>query len=322
MASVDFQKQHGATDVKRRLRHMYEETRLEDNHSNPHIDKGRTASNSVIYGAANYQEACKAYDDTIAYLDSKPKANKRKDRVTGFGLAVPIPPAITETGVEKEDEFARAVIGQCRDLWKQSKIICSVVHRDEIHDYLDAETGEQRRSRAHIHIMYIPIADDKLAGKKFSQRNNMFAINKKVESVAKAYGTFFMTGEKRKSTLSMGELKNRSSIREAEAAAKQAQREAEKKKALADKALKEAEELRERARRAAEEAEKKSNEIDFEAELKMLFREDELEEREQELKQREQKMQKLIAYGRRYEAELRRQDLMSGEEEEAYVSIV
>lgn len=342
MASVDYKKIHGPTASKRVLRHIYSETRVRDNHSNEDIDKQYTDQNSVIYDKIpTYEAACALYDSTFTVLDSKPKANRRKDRVTAFGLNIPIPPAITEQGKAAEDDFARDCTAALQQQYSESVLLCSVLHRDEVHDYLDAESGAKRRSRPHLHLVFIPIQKGRLYGKGFSHRTEMHIANRHVEEIAGAYGTFFMTGEKRKSRRSMAELKALSTVRQAEAEAERSKKQAKlKEKAASQKEEKARKELQEAAaikqelemerqvaftradlleviaeddaEQAAAEAEEMEQEL--ERQLKAL------EEREKAVAAREQEQQRLIAYGRRYEADMRAKDFMTDEAEDEVIT--
>lgn len=81
MASVDWQKIHTAGEAKAIFKHDDKECRLVDNHSNEHINKVLTECNLQTN---DYETVCKNYNNRIEYLDSQPKANKRKDRVTDY----------------------------------------------------------------------------------------------------------------------------------------------------------------------------------------------------------------------------------------------
>ncbi len=89
MASVDFKKLKTVGDVKAMLRHSDTEERLRHNHSNEDIDKSRTNEN-INFAKLTYEQSCKRYDNRIKFLDSQPGANLRKDRVSAFGLTVPV----------------------------------------------------------------------------------------------------------------------------------------------------------------------------------------------------------------------------------------
>ena len=105
MASVNYKKLKLPQEVKAMLYHCDKEKRLEANHSNIDIDKSATPGN--MQGNMDYYAACKRYDDRIADLDAKHGANKRKDRVTCFGMNIPAPKDLKS---EDEQEFFDEVL--------------------------------------------------------------------------------------------------------------------------------------------------------------------------------------------------------------------
>ena len=94
MASVNFLKLHTPQEVKAIIRHCDKDERQKHEHSNKQIRKDLTHLNDD-YGI-NYVDTCREYDERIAYLDSLPGANVRKDRVTCFSLEIPCPADLPE----------------------------------------------------------------------------------------------------------------------------------------------------------------------------------------------------------------------------------
>lgn len=214
MAGVNWEKFKGSTEAKAMFRHCDSEKRLKANHTNAQIDKNRTHMN-MAFGAFSdgYESVCKAYDDYIKYLDSLPNAtNKRKDRVTLMGLEIPVPEGM-------DDKTARSwsshVYNALREQYGDA-LLGMVVHFDEVHKYKDAETGEDRLSRVHIHAYVVPEVDGKLNGKRFSSRKNMVDLNNRVESLTvEHYPKYrFMTGKGKKSRKSVEQLKQESAYAE------------------------------------------------------------------------------------------------------------
>lgn len=212
MASVDWhQKCHGGTEAKAILRHSDKDMRIKDNHKNKHIDKSLTGYNWQMY--QGYNATCDRLNAKLDELDSQPKANKRKDRVTMISLETPAPDGLP---LDKFHEWHMKVLDILRAMYgKDLYIVNSYEHADEIHDYRDASTGEQVTSRAHAHDCVVPLVDGKLNGKAFSSRKNITRLNKEIQAMTyKDYGFNFMTGEKTKSKASVDELKQRSEIQE------------------------------------------------------------------------------------------------------------
>ena len=189
MASVNFKKLKG-NDVKAMLRHCDSAERLKHNHKNQDIDKSRT-KNNINYSGFSYKQSCRMYDNRIRYLDSLSGANKRKDRVTCFGLTVP---ACRGMGQKESSEFFRDVCRVMVREYGKENVISMIGHYDEIHYYLDK--GQVQNSRAHLHVYIVPEIDGKLNGKRFSSKGRMKEINKQIDDLARSkYQCPFLTGE-------------------------------------------------------------------------------------------------------------------------------
>lgn len=270
MASVNFEKLKSSQQVKAMFRHCDIAERLKATHSNTEINKNITKTNMQIKNRS-YQTTCDLYDKRIAYLDSLPNANKRKDRVTCFGLNVPIP-----SGLNKKDELKwfAAVIDIVKMQYGANNLLQAYIHRDEKHSYLDAENGEQKQSRTHAHFYVIPEHEGKLNGKWFSSRENMLKINKSIQEMTQSdFGIDFMDGTKRKSKKSVESLKNQSREKELDAL---------------------------ETRLKAQETILRQQAIDIQVrEKNILKRELELSEREKNLSEREKKNDVLIRLGRK-----------------------
>ena len=210
MASVNFEKLKTPQQVKAMLRHCDGEERMEANHSNIDIDKSKTSCN--MQGDMDYAAACQRYDERIACLDAKPGANKRKDRVTCFGLNIPAPKDLKP---EDEKTFFMAVIEIIINQYGKDNIVQYYMHQDEKHEYIHAETGERCMSRSHLQCYVVPEHNGKLNGKWFSSRTNMVKLNNAIHRMAQEqFGVMFMDGSKRKSRKTVEQLKNESTYLE------------------------------------------------------------------------------------------------------------
>ena len=207
MASVNFEKYKTSQEVKAMLRHCDMDERKQHNHSNQNINKTLTGENVQAW---DYDTACGLYDTRIAKLDAKPGANIRKDRVTCFGLSIPVPEGMDETDYRDWTvDTLELIIEQYGD----ENLIGAYLHLDEIHDYKDAETGEDRTSRAHIHAYVVPEVNGKLNGRAFSSKKNMIKLNQAIHKMTQTrYGLDFMDGSKKKSTEEMVTLKHKSKL--------------------------------------------------------------------------------------------------------------
>ena len=204
MASVDFMKFKGAGHTKAIMRHNDKELREKNEHSNQQIDKDETYLNTSIKGLS-YAEICQAYDDRIAFLDENGNKNKRKDRVTAFGLNVPIPKDLTE---QQEETWFRRVFEITVEQYGEENVLDMQIHRDEKHQYKNKVTGEWNESRTHGHMMVVPEFDGQLNGKEFSSKKNMIQLNNSIQAMSEAeFGVQFMDGSKTKSRETMETLK-------------------------------------------------------------------------------------------------------------------
>ena len=261
MASVNFEKLKLPQQVKAMLYHCDKETRLAAEHSNIDIDKSVTLNNTQ--GNLDFYAAYKRYTDRIAELDQRLGANKRKDRVTCFGLNIPTPKDLKP---EDEDAFFKEVLKIIAAQYGGfANVVQYFVHRDERHRYVNSETGETCWSRTHLHCYVIPEHNGKLNGKWFSNRSNMVKLNNSIHEMAQEqFNVSFMDGSKKKSRKTVEQLKNESVFLEV-------QKEMEEQKASLD------------TRKGILDA--REDELDA--------KEDELQEKEEMLEQREKEVQDL-----------------------------
>lgn len=82
------------TELKPLLRHCDKLLRPKAVHSNIHINPELTDQNEQL--RRSYEETCKLFDETIAELDRRPKANHRVDRVVAYAIEGPLPPTAEE----------------------------------------------------------------------------------------------------------------------------------------------------------------------------------------------------------------------------------
>lgn len=210
MASVNYKKLKLPQEVKAMLYHCDKEKRLETSHSNIDIDKSATPDN--MQGDLDYYAACKRYDGRIAELDAEPGANRRKDRVTCFGLNTPAPKGLKP---ENEKAFFTEVLEIIKNQYGEDNIIQYYIHQDEKHEYINAETGERCMSMSHMQCYVVPEHNGKLNGKWFSNRSNMVKLNNSIHLMAQEqFGATFMDGSKRKSRKTVEQLKNESTYLE------------------------------------------------------------------------------------------------------------
>lgn len=206
MAGINYLKLHTPQEVKAVIRHCDKDERQKNTHSNKQIRKDLTSGN--LQFDRGYAKTCRLYDERIAYLDSLPWANVRKDRVTCCSLELPCPKDLPE---DRRVNWVNDVNKLFQQKYKPENILNIYYHVDEIHDYIDARTNEYATSRAHIHVLIVPEIAGKLLCKEFSSRKNMKALNREVHEMTKSlYGVDFNDGTGMKSKEDVETLKNMS----------------------------------------------------------------------------------------------------------------
>lgn len=215
MASNKFEggKCHGAGDVKAALRHndISPARRAVAAKENEHIDVTRSHLNVNLAGGS-YAERCARYDARIAELDALPGANIRKDRVTGQRIETPVPAGLPR---EQYNAFLRRVLDIQKAQYGAENLISADIHWDEEHEYIDAETGEPRMSRVHLHAVWVPVKDGRLHGQAMYNRAGMRQLNAACQKMAAAeFGVDFMDGSGRQSKKSVRQLKAESAAAE------------------------------------------------------------------------------------------------------------
>ena len=208
MASVNYLKIKCSGDAKAMLRHCENEERLQHEHSNKDIDKSKTHLNKQY---CSYEDSCWHYDARLKYLDTNGNKNKRKDRVTMFGLDIPVPEHLNRNEYSEWFDKVNSIVAEMYGGDNDANIVGFYQHYDEAHSYIDAETKQERVSRVHEHIYIIPEHDGQLNGKWFSSKANMLKINNAIDKMTmQDYGITFMDGSKKKSTSAVETLKNKS----------------------------------------------------------------------------------------------------------------
>lgn len=246
MSSLNFKKLK-QTDLKPLLRHCDKYMRPRTDHSNIHINKEMANKNMQL--KRSYDETCKLFDDTIAELDQRPKANHRVDRVVAYAIEGPLPMPVDED-IEKNKkmslEWIKGVVKILKEEYPEMVVLQEYIHYDEIHEYLNPETGEYVMSRPHVHIFVMPIVDGKLNSKKFFQcKKSFFEFNKNLNDLTVSIfgkGRSYFDGSKKKSLSSVEQLKIASEKAELEERRKAAQ-EAEKNLKKCEEALRQQEQI-------------------------------------------------------------------------------
>ena len=206
MASVNFERIKDASKAKAMFRHSDREERLKHEHTNEHINKAVTANNTQY--KRSYKETCERYDNRISYLDKTTNTNKRKDRVTLIGMTIPFP---VDLDTSKGDEWASKCLHIINEMYGAENVMQAYVHYDEQHAYKDALTGEERMSRAHMHVYVVPELEGKLNAKACATMPYILELNNRIHKMTEEqFDVQFMDGSHRKRKESVTELKNAS----------------------------------------------------------------------------------------------------------------
>lgn len=290
MASVDWQKHSGGTSVKAQFRHCDKDERLKAEHANEEIDKSLTHKN-LSFGAfkGDYKSICHAYDERIKYIDEHAglKKKPRKDRVTCMSWSISCPAGMS-------DDMASKWFTDVYDLLntEYSDVLGASAHFDEVHEYVDASTGETAKSRPHMHVFVLPVVEKdgfrRLVGKDFSKRENIVKLNNRIQAMTedKYPGHTFMTGVKHPGEYqSVEDLKRRSKQEQA----LQAEKEKVKQEIEADKSN--ALQVIEGAKNDALDMAISLDKQHAEREANLDAREKQLDERESKMEEKEQFMQ-------------------------------
>lgn len=259
MSSFNFKKLK-QTDVKPLLRHCDKYMRPKADHSNIHINKELSMKNVQL--KRTYKETCKLYDDTLAELSRKIGANNRCDRVCAYSLESSIPlteDEDIEKNIKMSIEWTKGVIKILKEKYPEMVVLQEYFHLyDEIHTYLNPQTGEYVVSRPHVHIIVMPIVEGKLNSKKFfPNKQSFYDFNAKVDALTiSLYGKPHSDGTKKKSFSTVEQLKIASEKAELEARRKAA-REAEKDLLNREAALRQQEQIIEEREQAVNSREAK-----------------------------------------------------------------
>lgn len=174
--------------------HLDTNERLTHNHSNKHIDKGKTEGNFCI-NCKDYKDGLETINSIIKNVDKEiPPKRLRTDRVTTVAIEFKIPKEITDKGLDKE--FAK----KCVDFLSKKLGVPKVIafgHVDEKHNYIDPLTHERKESLNHVHA-YAPCytKDYGINAKNFfgKSRLNYSELNRDFDDFVKAeFGISYMT---------------------------------------------------------------------------------------------------------------------------------
>lgn len=179
------------------MRHNSKDERIAANHSNTDIDKSRTPLN-WSYRGLSYKARCAAYDKRMGEIDQGKPGSGKNARTVLQAVCVYSPAALRGDLDKLRDWFQR--VGELAEAqFKPENVIDMAVDVDEVHSYLDADTGEQRTAAEHGHLWLVPEVDGRLNGKQFSSRAAINKFNDSLQYMTeREFGCAFNDGTKKK----------------------------------------------------------------------------------------------------------------------------
>lgn len=186
MSSVDWKKLRiGTNQTIAMVRHASRYDNDESvNYRNKFIDKMKYTQNETITdereAGTSFYELFRLQSRMEEIDEAFPPKRRKKDRIIAISFCVSKPEEVTR---EQEGEFFEICYRNICDICGGSEnVTAGYIHRDEIHDYLDAETGERRTSRAHLHCVGIPFVDGVgINAKNFMTTENMTRLNEAID---------------------------------------------------------------------------------------------------------------------------------------------
>lgn len=215
-------KAKSTAQAKAWMRHNSKDERIAANHSNTDIDKSRTPLN-WSYRGLSYKARCAAYDKRMGEIDQGKPGSGKNARTVLQAVCVYSPAALRGDLDKLRDWFQR--VGELAEAqFGAANVIDMAVDVDEVHDYPDADTGEQRTAAEHGHLWLVPEVDGRLNGKEFSRRAAINKFNDTIQHMtALEFGCQWNDGTKAKRRGTVEQLKRNSLRAEVEQLQKQAE---------------------------------------------------------------------------------------------------
>ena len=214
MSSVDWRKIHsGTSELIALISHAARYDGDPDVHyRSGFVDKSKSHENYTVgrkkdrFGGARFFEIARL-QGRIRDIDTKnPPRRRRKDRVIAIAFCVSKPEGVQEKDEKEFFEIAYKHIA--RLCGGEENLTIGYVHRDEIHNYIDAVTGEERTSVAHMHVTglaYLPGVG--INGRQFMTAERMQALNRDIDMECQSrLGCPFLVGVRTRSGRSVEDL--------------------------------------------------------------------------------------------------------------------
>lgn len=158
------------------LRHNDPDHRKEVEHSNRDIDKSRTYLNFEVGPTKHltYAQKCdrirKIWDEW-GYPEDRDLGPVTRNTPTSMqAIDLSAPDDLNNEGALEDGRlksWAEKAVDEAAKLFGEGNIIAAYVDVDEQHVYTDAETGEQRLSRFHVHLYVAPVVEKKVVKNQY-----------------------------------------------------------------------------------------------------------------------------------------------------------
>lgn len=153
MASVNVCK-YNMANMKGLRVHLDSLMRQKCNHSNEHINTTISSENRVI-GCKNYSAMMRKLKNRIDEVDKEhPPKKLVAERVVCLGVEVKCPKELSDFG--KTDDWFASVYNLLRDQYGELNVIGGFIHKDEVHEYYDADLKAMTESLEHCHFYIVP----------------------------------------------------------------------------------------------------------------------------------------------------------------------
>lgn len=162
----------GHAQAKAWLRHNEKDRRADPqvDHSNRDIDRSRTSRNFEVGPTKgwSYDRKCDRLEarlDEFGYPTDNDLGPIRKTTPSSMqGIVIYAPDDLDNDEAEADgrlEAWAEDAVAEAASQFGEENIIAAYVDVDEVHDYTDAQTGEVRRSKRHIHLYVVPVCEVK-----------------------------------------------------------------------------------------------------------------------------------------------------------------
>lgn len=203
MASADWKKNKGGTNEGvARMLHATRHDGKDVEYRNKDIKKDKISENYRICAPGEVltnrtaKDELKRLEDRVKVLDElKPPQRIRKDRVKTISFTIPAPEGLVDA--QERAFFQLAYEETAKFLGGYKNATFGYVHKDEIHEYIDARDKKRKMSRAHMHLQTVAWTEEfGVNAKNCETKARMRELNKLIdERCRKELGISFLKSD-------------------------------------------------------------------------------------------------------------------------------